>query len=1121
MEFGSETLLPKRFRCCVCRGTIVAWTVERSDKKRVLFCAGCGMGSIEHPPADTSIFYGDGYYQHLGSGDVGYVDYEFTAEHGLSWAAAVVQLLKPGGRILDVGCADGTLLTKLPSTFTCFGIEVNARMAAAATAAGVDMIGSDLLDPLITRAWRGAFDVVTAIAVFEHLGDVRRGVAAALELLKPDGLLLFEVPYISTRHDNRVWFESSLEHIFYPSGDCLHRLAAELGAWLIGSEVPVRGYASNFIGILTHDKEHVARLTPLFAALTSSRSILPAGPERRAWQHTMLVHAAHSNPGLLSGLADLICLNPNRPILQRVEQLWTNDLIRLDAAYADREVLVETSRREAERREAELASVRAELDTTRAIVEGLKAELREVFASTSWQITEPLRRLGSRRPRFVRLARQPLTAIRQRLVQRPAPTVRLSEYLQNDTDFPVPQDPNAATEANIPLPPLVFSEDTGLSEPPSTDDEMEDWPTDRPIVSVIVTAFNYGHFVAEAVDSVLAQTFTGLEVIVIEGGSTNPESRRLTLGLQRPRTRVIAQDGPRLVGANRNLGIALARGKYVCCLDADDLLEPTYIEKAVYLLESHDYDVISTSMRIFGDQTGFVDIIPSPTISDMLEANHVLTCAVFRRSLWRRAGGFRDVNPKITGHIHEDWMFWVRLAALGARIHNIRGEALFRYRRHGPSLSARGDAYPLAVQRSLIRAANADLLNPGTLNHLPQPEMRPLFRQAWRISGYRAVTESRWHPTLLLALPFTIVGGAERLLSRIISHLSDRGWRVILVTSIDPGRDNSDATRWFESATKEIFHLPRFLDCTVWPDFFLYLLLSRQVNVLWVVGSEFAYDLLPTVRQEFPRVAVADLLFNTVGHTSNNRKHAERISLNFVESEEVQRFLISCGEDKSRIAVIQSGVDIKAYQPGPRDLRVIGTIGANPEDLIIGYSGRWSAEKDPLIVIEIARLVPWDLPVRFVMTGAGPLRHEIQAKISATALPAGRFHLVGEVDDVIPWIRSFDAIVVPSQLDGRPMVVMEALALGVPVVGSRVGSLPELISDGIEGFICEPGDATGFANRITTLAGDLDLLARMKRAARARAERELDERAFLDAYEEQLSALAEVSQRFAVPESLL
>ena len=75
-----------------------------------------------------------------------------------------------------------------------------------------------------------------------------------------------------------------------------------------------------------------------------------------------------------------------------------------------------------------------------------------------------------------------------------------------------------------------------------------------PLVSVIITSFNYGRFVVDAVESVLGQTFKDLEVIVVEGGSDDTDSRFAVAGLRKSRTRVLLQGAGHRAGANRNYG---------------------------------------------------------------------------------------------------------------------------------------------------------------------------------------------------------------------------------------------------------------------------------------------------------------------------------------------------------------------------------------------------------------------------------------------------------------------------------------------------------------------------------------------------------------------------------------
>jgi O-antigen biosynthesis protein len=1179
-----------QLRCNVCAGRAFSVMAQRADDVNILQCEDCGLGVVETIPEQLDAFYNDAYYgaDEKTAETVGYSDYRFTAEHAVSWAAAFVQLLKAGGRILDIGCVDGSLLRKLPGTFERYGIEVNERMAERAAAQGVQMLGRDLIDPCIGRDYRGYFDMVTAIAVFEHLADLKRGMAVAIDLLKQDGVLLFELPYISADHDNSIWFETSLEHVFYPSRDSVRRLVVgELGAHLVGRELHIRDFASNYVGIVVRDFALATRLQRLFDRVTGFGAAPMTKAERRARQQCLIMHAAQSTPDLLAGFADVQM--PSQPMLQRIEQLWGNDLRRIEglrqekaalieardwhagqaathAAAANqaldrqRSALVETKALacRAARLESDLAAeesdrrlnllnlsraledlgaqiwardaandalksandaLKTELSAAQVEREGLRQQFEAVVNSTTWKATYPIRRLSARNTKTARLLRIALKLgwwsarlqLRSRLREARRRRLAALQTAAQEPPQAIPvqaQEPPEAIPAQAQFPELALSGRVGSAPSPFPDGEIDPWPPNRPLVSVVIPCFNYGRLLAEAVDSVLSQTFADLEVIIVEGGSTSAESRHAAFRLDRPRVRVIAQDGPNQVGANRNLGISQARGKYICCLDADDMLHPTYIEKAVFLLEAHGYDVVSTSAQFFGDRNDRVSILERPVLEDLLQENQVLTCAVFRRTLWSQAGGFRDVDLNVTGYVFEDWAFWTRLAALGARIINISREALFLYRSHGSGLSSQPGLHPHNVQRALVRQLNEDVIGPEALARSREAAWQPR-RTAEPLRNLTAPdrTRRKGRPVLLLAAPFLILGGAERLLSRIAAALVAAGWRVLVTTSIDAGSESGDTTRWFEPATAEIYHLPRFLSPERWEEFVRYLIASRKVDVLWVVGSAFTYDILPALKAEFPQLRVADLLFNTVGHVENNRKRAALIDLTFVENQEVLQFLRMAGEEDKRIALAPSGVDLVALQPGSRDPLVARALRAGEDDLIVGFSGRWSEEKDPLAFVEIARRAPADLSLRFAMTGTGPLRAAIEQAVAAAHFPEGRFRLVGEAPDVVPYLRSYDVLVLPSHLDGRPIVVLEALALGVPVIASRVGALPELIEDGVNGFLCDTGDIDGFLACLVGLAQDRDRMARMKAASRLYAERHLDERIMIACYEARLRGL--------------
>lgn len=745
--------------------------------------------------------------------------------------------------------------------------------------------------------------------------------------------------------------------------------------------------------------------------------------------------------------------------------------------------------------------------------------LAAITGSMSWRIMAPLRQLARSNPRVAQASLRALKfawrALKLRSIVRLLRTGRLRNSGSQPSRPKLPDRKSSKSGPTRPKPeklppndpfalPVALLSRTGIQKGIVVD-SLDRWPSDRPLVSVIIPCFNYSHFVAEAVQSVLSQTFQDLEIVVVEGGSSSLESRQELAELELPRTRILLQPEAHRAGANRNFGISQARGKYICCLDADDQIDPTYIEKAVFYAEHYRLDVVSTGVEFFGNRSGGYGSLERPVLSDMLQANYVPTCALFRRDLWDSAGGFRD-SDLATGHVHEDWLFWVRLAALGARFWNINGERLFKYRVHSVSLSSGQDVLPIEHQRTAIRELSADVLMPGVIER-----SKELAAQDWRhpdplrnLGRFgRDIADTR--PTVLLALPFLIIGGAERLLSSIVAHLNAVGWRVVIVTTVRVGPEHGDTTDWFRSATNEIYHLPRFLKPDRWNDFIDYLIKAKRIGLLWIVGSAAFYERLPWLKALHPDLKVVDLLFNTVGHTARNREYANLIDLNLVENQEVLGWLIKQGELSSRVRLIESGLDLVHYSPKPKSFDVLQQLGVSSDTIIIGFSGRWSEEKDPLGFIKVAKLVPEDVPVTFVMTGAGPLKKTVETAVAQANFPPGRFHLMGAVPDVAPFIASYDLLCLPSRLDGRPVVVLEALALGVPVLASRVGALPELIEEAVSGILCDAGDYAAFAEYILQLARDPNRLQQMKRQARLSAEQKFDAHRMLGDYESALS----------------
>jgi glycosyltransferase involved in cell wall biosynthesis len=201
-------------------------------------------------------------------------------------------------------------------------------------------------------------------------------------------------------------------------------------------------------------------------------------------------------------------------------------------------------------------------------------------------------------------------------------------------------------------------------------------------VSVIVSCYHLGQFLDETVQSVLAQTYQDFEIIVVDDGSTDPFTQTMLATYSAPKTRVI-RTAHRGLAAARNTGIDAASGEYLCALDADDRLQPAFLERVVGVLDGdRTLTFCSSWLRTFGDEQW--DWTPGRCdLPTLLWENTVLTAAVVRRAAVVDLGGYDTGMPE---QGDEDWDLWLRLVAAGHR-GTIVPEVLFDYRRRAGSMS--------------------------------------------------------------------------------------------------------------------------------------------------------------------------------------------------------------------------------------------------------------------------------------------------------------------------------------------------------------------------------------------------------------------------------------------------
>ncbi len=611
-------------------------------------------------------------------------------------------------------------------------------------------------------------------------------------------------------------------------------------------------------------------------------------------------------------------------------------------------------------------------------------------------------------------------------------------------------------------------------------------------MSVLTAYYNTDESFLETARSILNQSLQTWEWVIVDDGSTDPDAvtRLAATAAAEPRMRIFRQDntGP---AAARNRAFRESMGQYVCLLDSDDLLEPTYLEKCVWFLESHpNFGFCNSWTANFGEEEFFWRI-GFERGKAHIESNSGPIFSVIRREAYAACGGF-DASIRLG---HEDWDFWLAMANAGYWGHTLP-EYLqwYRKRKTGRYFRVMASAGLHREFESMVARKYASLET-----RFPAPRRCPP-------AAFEAVSSELPFPNLLakdpntrrilFLIPWMVTGGADRVNLDWIGLLRQRGYQVTVCATLE---SDHNWLHEFTKLTPDVFVLPNFLRLVDFPRFVLYLIRSRQIDTLLVSGSTLGYQILPYLRAFAPEVAFLDLCHAEEPHWLNGGHprfgvgYQEMLDLNLVTTGHLRAWMRGRGADGERIAVCHSGIDLRDRQSDaltPDDRRTpFGRAESLP---VIIFAGRICDQKRPLFFADIlGELSRRGVEFEALVVGDGELRGALEQRVETLGLK-GPVRFLGTLDHA-NWLATLaqaDIFLLPSQYEGISVALLEAMALGVVPVASAVGGQAEAMTPDV-GFLIpqRDGELDAYATALVQLLGDSKQRLSMGQAAREWIER--------------------------------
>lgn len=334
-------------------------------------------------------------------------------------------------------------------------------------------------------------------------------------------------------------------------------------------------------------------------------------------------------------------------------------------------------------------------------------------------------------------------------------------------------------------------------------------------------------------------------------------------------------------------------------------------------------------------------------------------------------------------------------------------------------------------------------------------------------------------------------GGGERNIVSVMPHVAREGASIALVTQ-SARRDGPLAEEFAASGLKRFDLGARRLADPAALARLVRLVRGARVDVIH--SQDLDANLLAGLAGTICRVPVVMGRNVVADHGTNARRRARMVGLRWLMahraaavvavSEAVRDSLIERGVPAGRVRVVHNGVDTTAFLGVPSRAEARRALGWDPDAPVVLLPAVLRKGKGHDAMIAAAPAIRRAVPgARIVFVGGGPLLDAVRRAASSV----DGVEVMGYHPDMATPMAGADLIVLPSENEGLPTVLIEAALVGRPAVATRVGGCPEVVADGDTGLLVPPGDVPALAGAVSGLLGDPVRAGSMGQAARRRA----------------------------------